>query len=311
VQHALIDWRLATFDYNLQYSGETYGGVVGFFQYAASLAIRQARYDMLWFLGGAGVLIALTIDRTRRAARLALAWIAAAVLSIVINGARDLPQYFVQAAPALAWGAGLGIVAAWQSRRVALRAAMAVLIVVGLWRVGTDAPVAFGLRLAGLGGLSENIQFDLDYLRGRIDRSTYLSRFGGQRDQDKFAALDVDDLAGHVRRTTSPHESILVFGFSPGIYIKGERRSASRFFWSRPVVIEFEAHRPGYGPAGLLDELTANRPAVVALQKRDWQPGAPHSEAYFLSQPQLAEWLKRHYRLEEERRLYSIWRRLE
>jgi hypothetical protein len=311
IQHALVDWRLATFDYNLQYSGETYGGASGFIRYVIGLPIRQARHDMLWFLGGAGVLIALIPHRARRAGQLALMWILAALLSIVINGARDLPQYFVQAAPALAWGAGAGLVAAWQTRRIYLRAGVILLTLIGLWRVGTDAPVVFGLRLAGLGGLAENIRFDLDYILGRISRPTYLSRFGGQRDQDKFVALDVDELATHVRNTTTPHESILVFGFSPGVYIKGERRSASRFFWSRPVVIEFEAHRPRYGPSGLLEELTASRPAIIALQKRDWGPAEPNSEAYFLSEPQLAAWLTLHYRREEERRLYSIWRRRE
>ena len=308
---ALLDWRLATFNYNFDYAGTSYGGVTGFLSYAAWLPVRQARYDMLWFLGGAGVVAALLRQRTRDSGRLALAWYAAAVVSIVLNGARDLPQYFVQAAPALAWAAGAGLVAAWTSGRAIGRAATIAIVLAGLWRVGIDAPVAGGLRLAGLGGLADNVRFDLEHLRGRLDRSTYLSRFGGQRAQDKFVARDVEALATRVRETTSPRDAILVFGFSPGVYVKGGRQSASRFFWSRPVVIGFQAHRPGYGIGGLLRELTTQRPALVALQKRDWGPGEPNSEAFFLEEPALAGWLHRHYRLETDERLYSVWRRLE
>jgi hypothetical protein len=309
--HALLDWRLATFTYNLDYAGEPYGGVTGVLSYAAWLPFRQARYDMLWFLGGAGLVAALLGPQTRDGGRLALAWSAAAVASIVLNGGRDLPQYFVQAAPALAWAAAAGLAAAWTSGRAIVRAGAIAIVLVGLWRVGIDAPVAGGLRLAGLGGLADNLRFDLEYLRGRIDRSTYLARFGGQRAQDKFVASDVEALATHVRETTTPRDKILVFGFSPGVYVKGERRSASRFFWSRPVVIGFEAHRPRYGIGGLLQELNTERPAVIALQKRDWGPGEPNSEAFFLDAPALAGWLHRQYRLEADGRLYSVWRRLE
>ena len=308
---ALVDWRLATFDYNLRYSGESYGGVSGFVGYAMALPFRQARYDMLWFLGGIGLLASLWLRSSRRAAGMATAWTAAAIVSIVLNSGRDLPQYFVQAWPALAWTAGVGLTALWQTRRVFPRTALIGLVLLGLWRVGVDTPVAGGFRLAGLGGLADNVRFDLAHMRGQIDRSTYLARFGGQRDQDKFAALDVEDLASHVRSTTRREDPIFVFGFSPGVYVKGLRQSASRFFWSRPVVIGFEAHRPRYGTAGLLEELTSRKPAIVALQKRDWAPGEPNSEEFFLSDPRLSDWLARNYRLEEQRRLYSVWRRVE
>ena len=40
-------------------------------------------------------------------------WVAAACLSIAINGSRGLPQYFVQANPALALAAGWGGMLAW------------------------------------------------------------------------------------------------------------------------------------------------------------------------------------------------------
>ena len=79
-----------------------------------------------------------------------------------------------------------------------------------------------------------------------------------------------------------------MFGFaSGGVYVKSGRRSASRFFWSRPVVLEFERQRPGYGSAGLLADLERERPAVVALQKQDWglAEDVKNSMDFFMTTP--------------------------
>ena len=304
---ALLDLRLATIDYNLAYSGDTYSGVPGFLAYALALPLRHARYDLLWFLGGVGLLFA-AVRRLTPEVWLIAVWLGSAVLSIAINSARDLPQYFVQASPALALAAGLGLVGAIQSRIAVWRGAAVIALLLGLWRVGTDAPLAGGIRLGGLPGLVANIRFDLDYLRGRLTRDEYLSRFGGQRAQDKFAAGDVEALADVVRASTQPDDRILVFGFSPGVYVKSERLSATRFFWSRPIVIGFEAARVGYGADALLDDLTRHPPSVVILQKQDWGPAEPNSEAFFLATPALADWLRRQYRLDATLRLYSVWR---
>lgn len=306
---ALTDLKLATFDYNLEYSGETYASPLGAVAYVLQLPLARARYDLLWYLGGVGLLAALLRREARVGGGLALAWTAASIASIAINGARDLPQYFVQAAPAFAYAAGVGLTSAWRSRRAGIRLVTVALVILGLWRVGSDEPLPGGIRLGSLPGLAANIRFDLDYLGGRVDRAAYLARFGGERDADKFAAADVDELAGYVRLTTRDDETILVFGFSPGVYVQTGRTSASRFFWSRPVVVEFAADEPGYGPAGLLADLDSAPPALIALQKRDWV--TPDSETYFLAHPDLSSWLARHYRREGDLRLYSLWRRIE
>jgi hypothetical protein len=306
-----MDLRLSTLDYNLRYSGETYGGPWSVVTHAASLPFVRARHDPLWFFGGAGLVLGLADRRTRAAALLSATWIAVAVVSIAINGARDLPQYFVQAAPALALAAATGLCGAWQLAGTWRRATVVLLLFVGLWRPGTDEHTVFGMRLAGLPGLSDNLVSDLDYLRGRVDRETYLARFGGQRDQDKFAALEVDRLAALIRETTAPEETVLVFGFAPGAYVQSGRQSASRFFWSRPVVVGFASERPGYGAAGLLEDLEAERPALVVLQKRDWAPFAANSAEFFVSTPALSGWLSARYDMTDETDLFTIWRRRE
>jgi hypothetical protein len=296
---ALLDLRLATIDYNLLYSRETYEGPSGVPLYLVMLPIARARVDMLWFLGGIGALLLVWQARANRSALVALAWLGAAIVSIAVNGQRDLPNYFVQANPALALAAAAGL--AWALAAPGLvRATVVVLMLAGVWRVGADAPVA-GLRLGGLPGLVENVRFDLAYFQGRIDRATYLGRFKGV----KLDALEIDDLAQYVRQTTRPADPIFVFGFSGGsVCWKGARESASRFFWSRPIIVEFAADRPGYGSAGLLADLERRPPVLVALQKEQWQ-----SQAFFMSQDGLRRWLEAGYVLDRDTPMFAVWRR--
>jgi hypothetical protein len=150
-------------------------------------------------------------------------------------------------------------------------------------------------------GLIHNARFDWTYARGRLDRETYLGRFRGA----KHDALEVDDLARYVRDTTSPDDRIFVFGFSGGsICWKSGRVSASRFFWSRPILIEFGVGRPGYGSAGLLADLQSQAPVVVALQREQWG-----SQSFFMNNAALRAWLEANYILERDSPMFAVWRR--
>ena len=299
VNGALTDLRLATIDYNLRYSQETYDGPAGILRYLLTFPLARARVDMLWFLGGIGTLLLVSDARARRSSAVALSWLVAAVFSIAINGARDLPNYFVQAAPALALVAATGL-SSLPTRRTWVRFAIAALLVAGIWRVGSDAPVG-GFRFASLPGLVDNVRHDLAYARGRIDRETYLLRFQGQ----KHFPLENERLAQYVRDTSAPGDPIYVFGFSGGAvcWLSG-RQSSSRFFWSRPVLIEFGANRPGYGSQGLLRDLQRVPPTIVALQKDEWR-----SRGFFLGNDRLRRWLEEGYRLDHDTPMFSVWRR--
>jgi hypothetical protein len=296
---ALYDLRLATLDYNLRYSNETYEGSSTVLRYVGTMPFERARVDMLWFVGGLGALLLVPRIRHDRSALLVLAWLVAAVLSIAINGSRSLPNYFVQAHPALALAASAGL-ATLAARGVVLRALVGLLLALALWRVGADAPVA-GLRLASMPGLVENVRYDVAHLGGRMDRDAYLGRFRGQ----KHDAQENERLVQYIRTQTAPDDPIFVFGFSGGsVGWKSERVSASRFYWSRPVIIGFAADHAGYGTGGLLGDLRNRAPAVVALQKDEWQ-----SRAFFLGDPDLRSWLESGYALERETAMFSIWRR--
>jgi hypothetical protein len=289
----------ATLIYNLRYSEETYHGPLGFVRFLAMLPVRHASVDALWLVGGASC--ALLVPVSFRNSRLVIAplWFTAACVSIAVNGSRELPQYFVQAAPALALAAGAAGTVAWRTLGPLARAALVVLLAIGVVRVDQFDKWA------------DHVAFDLARLRGAVARPEYLARFGGQRSTDKFSALATATLGDRLKWSTAPADRVLVLGFSPGALVCAGRRSASRFFWSRPLLVGFNEGRPGYGVAGLLSELTRNRPAEVVLQQRDWPAEGVDSATWFLHQPALRAWLIAHYRQVADTGTYFIYRRLD
>lgn len=294
---ALEDLYLATITYNLQYSGETYASRWHMVQYLVAFPVRHARLDSLWMLGGAGTALLLAWSGRHRPTTVATAWVAAACLGIAINGSRGLPQYFVQAWPPLALAAGTAGALAWSALGLPGRLALGLALVLAVPRV------------TPFDKLAEATAFDMSRMAGRIDQRTYLARFGRADSGDKYSALAVHDLAGHLRANTSPADRVYVFGFSPWAYVGSERASASRFFWSRPVIIGFEQQRPGYGVNGLLAELRTHRPAIIALQARDWDPDGPNSLDFFLADPVLSGWLQASYRPAGTLHNFHLWTR--
>jgi hypothetical protein len=297
---ALVDLGLATISYNLQYAGETYEGARGAAGYLL-FPIERARVELIWFAGGVGVLALLPRFRDH-VSWITVVWLAAACISVAVNGARNLPQYFVQAHPALAFCAAAGLWPVLRHARIPARAVVLVLLAAGLWKVGDEPDL---IRLGGLPEAVRNAQFDLAYARGRMDRASYLRRFQ-QQAETKYVPLAAEELTERVRRTTAPDDRILVFGLAASVYLNAPRQSASRFFWSRPVVVEFGEGRRGYGSAGLLADLQRSAPALVALQKHWDEPGP---EEFFLRTPALRRWLDAGYVMEDDSQEFSVWRR--
>jgi hypothetical protein len=216
-----------------------------------------------------------------------------------VNGSRGLPNYLVQADPPLALASAAGLALLAGSGR-AVRAAVAVLLLLSLWRVGAEQP-AWGMRLGGIPEILENLRYDYRAFSGSIDRDAYVARFKGR----KHDVEENETLVRFIQQHTAPDERVLVFGFSGGsVGWKSGRQSASRFYWSRPVFIEFEAGRPGYGSAGLLEDLREHPPSIVALQRDEWE-----SERLFLQTPPLQDWLESGYTLDHETAMFSVWRR--
>lgn len=289
---ALNDLYQATIAYNLLYSGETYASRWDMVRYLVTFPLQHARVDALWFAGGLGCIVLLVAGLWKPGRRsfaggvwLPIVWVGIACLSIAINGSRDLPQYFLQAAPALALAAGLAAAIALPPLPLAARWVIVLMVAVGIWRAGDDP----------FPKLAATVWHDTQYLLGRIDRRTHLARYGGTRDSDKYSALANSDIGAFLAANTRPDETVYVFGYSPGSYVYADRRSASRFFWSRPVILDFHHEDPRYGVAGLRADLERGRPAYVVLQRHDWSPDVQDSGPFFMSQPLLADWLRAGY----------------
>ena len=289
----------ATITYNLRYSGETYRGLSSVFTYLLAFPVQEARIDALWTLGGAGCIALIPAVLSGRIDRLVpVVWVGAACLSIAINGSRGYPQYFVQANPALALAAGLAAVTGWEWIRARWAAgarlvgvAAALVSAVAVWRVNQFPK------------LVEQTAFDLRYATGSLSRSDYLARYADTR---KYSSLAATELGNLLRARSAPGETVYVFGFTCGAYVYAERASASRFFWSRPVIVEFLAGRDGYGSRGLLADLEHSAPAVVALQQRDWEPEVNSAE-FFLSNAALAGWLQSRYDRSSGTEGFDVW----
>jgi hypothetical protein len=266
-----------------------------FARYLLTFPIQHARIDGLWLVGGAGCAILLVASRWKRDRLFAPAWVAAACLSIAINSSRGLPQYFVQAGPALALAAGWAVALLWTKQRAVNALALAV-VAFGLWRVN-EFPK-----------LIDNTWHDTQYLTGRSTRAEHLARYG-DRDTRKYSALAVAELADYLRSHTAETDSVYIFGFSSGSYVQAARPSASRFFWSRPVIVGFRDGERGYGVRGLLEDLRANPPALIALQSRDWAPDVDDSAHFFMNTPPLADWLRAHYVAAGGPAGYEMWTR--
>jgi hypothetical protein len=292
---ALEDLLAATIGYNLLYSGETYSGALHFVRYLVTFPVQHARVDALWLLGGVGCVALLFTARTRREHVIAPVWVGAACLTIAVNGSRGLPQYFVQALPALALAAAWAGTQLWTTRRM-VNGIVIVLLAIAVWRVNEFS------------NLADNFVHDGRYVLGQTTREDHLGRYG-DREERKYSALAMAELADFVRARTSPSDDIYIFGFASGAYVQADRRSSSRFFWSRPVIVDFNAEEPGYGVAGLRADLEARPPAIVALQLRDWSPDVTNSAEFFMSTPTLADWLRTHYEPVAGPAGFDIWTR--
>lgn len=296
---ALDDLYDATIAYNMFYSGETYSSPLHMASYLLTFPIQHARLDALWFLGGLGCAVLLFAGWQTPARWVAPLWVAAACLSIAVNGSRGLPQYFLQAGPPLALAAGWGAVLVWHRTTPIAR-----IVLIALLSIGAARVTSFDKAI-------DYTAYDLRAWTGALTREQYLSRFGERASGDKYSALAIHELAQHLREKVPGDRRVLLFGFSPGALVQSQRTSATRFFWSRPVIVGFNEGKAGYGVSGLIDELDRHKPIEVILQQHDWDPDGPDSSTYFLGQPRLAEWLRARYEPSGELGNFLIYRRIE
>ena len=220
-------------------------------RYLLTFPIERARVDALWTVGGAGCLVllprrwragtpgrpavgrrCLSVDRDQRQPR------AAAVLRPGESGAGARRRLGRRDRVGAASGRGR------YARLIAV--GLLALVAVGVWRVNQFPK------------LVEQTLFDARYALGRIDRRRTSRAL--RRRRGSISALR---RPGWLTRSCAAQRDRRIASTSSASPARPtstpDRASASRFFWSRPVIVGFNGERPGYGVDGLLDDLQRQR----------------------------------------------------
>jgi 4-amino-4-deoxy-L-arabinose transferase-like glycosyltransferase len=255
----LADAKVAVIDFNRFYVS------AGFEPSAYVVALAEAvwlrvKTDPLWCAGVIAAAASMwTVVRTRRLDDLAVAavlWGGGALFVMVANGSRLFNSYFSQALAPLAllsawWLMPAGTARPW--RRVLAFATA--LIMLGLFvqrgyvaRVG-DAAMA-----------------DAEALTGRLDRASYLERFGGYDNGRGYSARANDELAAYIRAHTSPDDRIFVFGINgAGVYFLADRLTAQRFLRVNFFVPDAFPN-PDFTLGAVVDQLRVRRPRYLVFE---------------------------------------------
>ena len=194
---ALKDLIDATIDYNLQYSGETYPSRPAMLLYLMTFPIRQARLDSLWFLGGLGSAVLITVGvgafagGKRTLAVPSCSWRRCGwrrrALRSRSTAVADLPRYL-----------SAGQRTSCARRRHCGRVVLAP--VRPLWRTLTAGLLAIAvLRIANFERWPTPRHTIWLTCAARSAAAQYLSRFGRADSGDKYSAKAVADLASYLR----------------------------------------------------------------------------------------------------------------
>ena len=237
--------------YNAAFIAPPWGGVLRDF---AVKMMTEA--SLLLVLAVVGVL--RLIRRREREAHWLAAWIVATVAAVILQ--RQLAEYhYMLAIPALAVAAAFGLVDMVR----AVRAPDARLVA----GAGLVAVVLFAVRDAQAWGRA--YAPDLDYLRGRLTRETYLHTI----QQGSFSMANEEEAATWLRDHTAPGDGILVWGLSPGIYALADRHPVTRFPFHKILMTDAPLSRmwPGLDErrARLIEGLRRDPPVYILVGRGD------------------------------------------
>jgi hypothetical protein len=256
----LADARVAVLDFNRFYvtQGLTLEGYALDFSKAVWLRMKT---DPLWLAGGIGSLVVAWELVRRRAidalAGLAVLWGGAAALVIVVNGARLFNSYFIQAF------APLAVLATWLTVERARGSIGA--------RVVSVATAALMLTLLVqrhyIARVSEWVAADIAVMRGTMDRTTFLDRFGGYANDRGYSARANEQLASYVRDHTTPDDRIFLFGINgAGVYFLSDRLTAHRFLRVN-FFVPSEFPNPDFTLDAVVSDLSTRRPRYLVFEE--------------------------------------------
>jgi hypothetical protein len=299
----LADARVAVIDFNRFYvaQGFSIGGYALDFSKAIWLRIKT---DPLWLAGAAAVVVALwDLVRRRRlppAAGLAVLWGGAGALVMIVNGARLFNSYFMQVCPPLA------LLAAWlltesvresMSRRVIGIATGALMAVLLLTRHYPARVLDWALA-------------DVAVLRGRMDRTAYLDRFGGYGNARGYSARANAELAAYVREHTARDERIFLFGISgAGVYFASDRLTAHRFLRAN-FFVATDFPDPAFRLPAVMLDLAARPPRYLIFERLNSASDMGRAVDRLPDDPAVARLLMA-YRREAQIEDFALYRRVD
>jgi hypothetical protein len=208
------------------------------------------------------------------------------ILGVALQG-KFFDYHLGAAIPLTGLLAGWGYWKAW----IRLRASSAGLATAVALAIAINVdPVALHRGTSGMWGRhAERLRAWLDGEEGRSVRDSLdslgISRSGTNR-----------RVAEWIARHTDAGDTLFVWGFEPVIYVRADRRPASRYVYNVPqrVVWGTEEHR-----RVLMDDLARAQPAAVVVEEGDvidWVVGNERDSRMELEEfPALRAWLSGHY----------------
>jgi hypothetical protein len=260
--------------------------------------------DPLWLAGTVGAGMALAdLARARRLpplAGLAVLWGGAAALVIMVNGARLFNSYFIQAF------APLALLTAWfvtaSTRGSGVRRFVAA--VTGLAMITVLAQRNY------LTNVMDSARADFSVLRGELESTSYLERFGGFANGRGYSARANAELASYVREHTQPDERIFLFGISgAGVYFASDRLTAHRFLRVN-FFVGTDFPDPRFRLTAVTRELAADRPRYLIFERLHAVSDMGKAADALLTEPSVIELLEG-YRLETQIEDFTLYRRID
>jgi 4-amino-4-deoxy-L-arabinose transferase-like glycosyltransferase len=149
------------------------------------------------------------------------------------------------------------------------------------------------------------IKIGYGYRWSAPDEQTYLARFGAAQDH----YLTNVEVAHYVAAHSAPGDTLFIWGFEPVVYALSDRRPATRFIYSYPLVGEWY---PAAWRQEVVDQLRSSPPAFVLVLENDalpWVTGIETDSATQLQDfPELLQLIEESYAPDRQIGSFQVYR---
>jgi hypothetical protein len=160
----------------------------------------------------------------------------------------------------------------------------------------------------GLSGIQywRTLAWPIQRLARRVSQDEFLTRYNLYGD---FSLTADREVASYVQDRTDTDEGVFIWGFEPLVYFLADRRPASRFIYTVPLVTDWS---PPEWREELIRDLADKPPRYILILHNDrlpWMTGRrDDSAAQLLSFPALRGVLDERYEKESTIEDFTVWR---